>query len=50
LRISSPQSGAVYSGAGLQAKDPKADPKIVDRFLPAEMFAAPPMTADSQRV
>lgn len=46
LRILSPQSGTVYSGAGLQAKDPKADPKVVERFLQVEMFTAPPMTAD----
>jgi hypothetical protein len=46
LKIASPQSGAVYSGAGQQARDPKADPKIVERFLELEMFTAPPMTAD----
>jgi hypothetical protein len=46
LRVLSPQSGAVYSGAGRQAKDPQADPAIVGRFLEVEMFTAPPMTAD----
>jgi hypothetical protein len=46
LRILSPQSGAVYSGAGRLEKDPNADPRIVDRFLQVEMFTAPPMTTD----
>ena len=46
LKITSPQSGDVYSGAGRSEKDPKADPKVVDRFLQAEMFTAPPMTAE----
>ncbi len=46
LRILSPQAGTVYSGAGRQEKDPKADPKVVERFLQVEMFTAPPMTAD----
>jgi len=46
LKIASPQSGAVYSGAGQQARDPKADPKIVERFLELEMFTAQPMAAD----
>jgi len=45
LNISSPQAGPVYSGQGQQKKDPKADPKTVERFLHLEMFAAPPMTA-----
>jgi hypothetical protein len=44
LKIMSPQGGAVYSGAGLQAKNPKDDPKIVERFLGLEIFTAPPMT------
>lgn len=44
LKILSPQSGPVYSGAGLQAKNPKDDPRIVDRFLGVELFTAPPMT------
>jgi EF hand len=46
LKIASPQSGAVYSGAGLQAKNPKDDPKIVERFLELEMYSAPPMTKE----
>ncbi len=46
LRILSPQSGTVYSGQGRQEKDPKADPKVVERFLQVEMFTTPPMTAD----
>jgi hypothetical protein len=46
LKIVSPQSGPRYSDAGKQAKEPKADPKIVGRFLQVEMFTAPPMTAD----
>jgi Ca2+-binding EF-hand superfamily protein len=46
LRILSSQSGTVYSGAGRQEKDPKADPKVIERFLQVEMFTAPPMTAD----
>lgn len=46
LRIISPQSGAVQSGAGRNEADPKADPKIVQRFLQVEMFNSPPMTAD----
>src|SRR3954470_14907958 len=29
LKIMSPQAGPVYSGPGGQAKDPKADPKVV---------------------
>jgi hypothetical protein len=41
LRISSPQSGPVYSGGGAR-NDPKADK---DRFLQVEMFSSPPMTA-----
>lgn len=46
LRLTSPQSGAVYAGAGRQAKDPKVDPKIVERFAQVEMFQNPPMTRD----
>jgi hypothetical protein len=46
MRVISPQAGAVYSGAGRSEKDPKADPKIIDRFLDAEMYTAPPMAAD----
>ena len=46
MRILSPQAGTVYSGAGRPGKDPKANPKIVERFLDAEMYTAPPMTAD----
>jgi hypothetical protein len=44
LKIMSPQSGPVYSGAGGQFKDPKADPKIVERFLSTEIYTAPPLT------
>ena len=36
-----------YSGSG--DKNPKDDPKIVERFLHVEMFTAPPMTAGPQR-
>ncbi|HEY3788862.1 MAG TPA: CehA/McbA family metallohydrolase, partial [Urbifossiella sp.] len=46
LRITSPQSGDRYSGRGGQARNPKDDPKIVDRFLQVEMYTAPPMNAD----
>lgn len=44
LRVMSPQAGNVYSGAGRPAKDPKDDPKIVERFLGIEMVTQPPMT------
>src|SRR5262245_436013 len=44
LKILSPQSGNRYSGSG--EKNPKDDPKIVERFLQVEMFTAPPMTQD----
>ncbi|MBA4067593.1 MAG: hypothetical protein C0501_28590 [Isosphaera sp.] len=44
LRILSPQAGEVYSGR--QDKNPKDDPRIVERFLALEMYTAPPMTAD----
>ena len=44
LKIMSNQAGPVYSGAGGQFKDPKADPKIVERFLGLELFTAPPLT------
>jgi hypothetical protein len=44
LVIGSPQSGDVYSGKGLQARDPKADSSIVKRFAQLEMFQTPPMT------
>ena len=44
LNVSSPQAGPVYSGPGLQKKDPKADPKTIERFLHLELFTAPPMT------
>ncbi|MBY0455878.1 MAG: CehA/McbA family metallohydrolase, partial [Gemmataceae bacterium] len=44
LKVMSPQSGPVYSGAGGQAKNPKDDPKIVERFLGVELFTQPPMT------
>ena len=46
LKITSPQSGNRYGGAGKQAKDPKDDPKSADRFLQVELVTAPPMTAD----
>ena len=46
LRVVSPQSGPVHGGAGRNAKDPKADPNDVKRFLQVEMFSAPPMTAN----
>jgi hypothetical protein len=44
LKILSDQAGPVYSGTGRQAKDPKDDPKIVERFLGVEMYTQPPMT------
>ncbi len=44
LKIMSNQAGPVYSGAGGQFKDPKADPKVVERFLGLELFTAPPLT------
>jgi hypothetical protein len=46
LRITSPQSGTVYDGDRRFDRDPKADPKIVGRFLQVEMFTAPPMTKE----
>ena len=46
LAIASPQAGPVYSGQGQQKKDPKADPKTVERFLHLELYTAPPMTKD----
>ncbi|MBX9626217.1 MAG: CehA/McbA family metallohydrolase, partial [Gemmataceae bacterium] len=46
LRIVSPQAGDVYSGPGRDARDPKADPKVVERFLDLEMANAPPLSAD----
>ena len=46
LKVGSPQSGPRYSDPGKQERDPKADPKIVERFLQVEMFASPPMNAD----
>lgn len=45
-KVTSPQSGPVYSGPNRNEKDPKADPKVVERFLQAEGFTAPPMTSD----
>jgi hypothetical protein len=44
LKIMSPQSGERFSGRG--DKNPKDDPKIVERFLQVEMFTQPPMTAE----
>ena len=46
LRISSPQSGPRQSDPGKPMRDPKADPKIVERFLQVEMYTAAPMAAD----
>jgi hypothetical protein len=46
LRILSPQSGAVYSDPGRDRRDPKADPRVVERFLQVELFTNPPMTAE----
>lgn len=46
LRISSPQAGTVYSGAGRNERAPDADAKIVQRFAELEMYTAPPMTAE----
>src|SRR5205823_5567428 len=37
LKIGSPQAGPVYSGPGRNERDPKADSKIVGRFLDVEM-------------
>src|SRR5215217_3003587 len=44
LKIMSDQAGPVYSGAGGQFRDPKADPKVVERFLALEVYTQPPMT------
>jgi Ca2+-binding EF-hand superfamily protein len=44
LKIASPQSGEVYSGRG--ERNPKDDPKIVERFLELQMFTEPPMTKE----
>ena len=46
LKMASPQSGEVYSGPGRDSRDPKASPKIVDRFLELEVFKSPPMTLE----
>ncbi len=46
LKVNSPQSGDRYTGRGGQAREPNADPKVVDRFLQVEMYAAPPLTAE----
>jgi hypothetical protein len=46
LRIASPQSGEVYSGPGRNERDPKADPRIVERFLELQTYTDPPMTKD----
>jgi hypothetical protein len=46
MRVVSPQSGPVHGGAGRNARDPKADPNDVKRFLQVEMFTSPPMTAN----
>lgn len=44
LKIMSNQAGPVYTGAGGQFRDPKSDPKVVERFLSLEVFTQPPMT------
>jgi hypothetical protein len=44
LSVGSSLSGPVYSGAGRQERDPKADATIVKRFAQLEMFQSPPMT------
>jgi hypothetical protein len=44
LRIMSEQAGPVYSGDRRVDKNPKDDPKIVQRFLGLEVYTAPPMT------
>ena len=46
LKVISPQAGDVYSGPGRDARDPKADPKVVERFLEVEMMNSPPLSAD----
>jgi hypothetical protein len=46
LRILSPQSGFVTSGAGRNERNPKDDPKIVERFLEVEIYKKPPMTEE----
>ncbi|MFO0935607.1 MAG: CehA/McbA family metallohydrolase [Gemmataceae bacterium] len=46
LRIVSPQSGPVYSGAGRNERDPRDDPKIVSRFAQVEMHTSPPLSAE----
>ena len=45
-RVTSPVSGPVYGGPGRNERDPKADPKTVERFLQVEGFTAPPMTGE----
>ena len=53
LKITSPQSGAVYSGASLNSLTRQAQTELkqnentrgeIDRFLDVEMFGSPPMT------
>jgi hypothetical protein len=46
LRILSPQSGYVSSGAGRNERNPKDDPRIVERFLEMEVYKKPPMTEE----
>ena len=46
LRILSPQSGYVSSGAGRNERNPKDDPKIVERFLEVEVYKKPPLTEE----
>ncbi len=45
-KVNSPVGGPVYGGPGRDAKDPKADPKMTERFLQVEAFQSPPMTGD----
>jgi hypothetical protein len=46
LRILSPQAGPVTDGPGRKPTDPKWDPKGPQRFLQAEVYTGPPMTAN----
>jgi hypothetical protein len=41
LQVTSPQTGTFFAGGGAKSKEASRD-----RFLQAEMFASPPMTAD----
>src|SRR6185436_1098798 len=44
LKIMSNQAGPVYTGQGGQFRDPKSDPKVVERFLALEIFTQAPLT------